>query len=530
MVSRLTLLLLIGCSTVEEAPVLSPEAWVVRASLDLRGVRPSLKEIRRVHEDPRAAEELIASFIEDPRFGPRVADLWSELYQTRTEEWPVTAQELGLGDADVPAYVTSLGEEVPAVIARIAGEDLPWTELVLGDWTMANALLEQAWPVRREPGQGDWRVARYTDGRPAAGLLAANGMWWRYTTTPSNANRGRARQVARLFLCTDYSNVAIPFEPDLDLLDEAAVRSAIRGNPSCAGCHDALDPIAGYLYGFWYFDDATVYDAAYYHPERELAWRDFSELEPAVHGQPGWTLRDLGLQVAASERFPACAVQQAWELLLRHPPGPDEEEQRIAVRNRFIEGGLTARALLGALVKTEAYRSLAEEGTPVRLASPELMASQIEDLTGYRMRTDDGWDLMRSELVGLRGLAGGADGRYTSRSADEPNATMVLVQGRLAEAAALYVVEHDRGVGRERRRLLTRLDFTETPATDEPKMVEQLRDLHARLYGRQIDPDGVEVAANLELWDALHQVHHDPALAWAGLLTALLADPDMLLY
>lgn len=522
-------LCLLGCAG-GEAERLSAEAWVVRASLDLRGVRPSLEEIRSVHRSPASARALIEGFVDDPRFGARVADLWSELYLTRGEEWPVSAQQAGLSEAEVPAYVFAVGEEVPAVIAHVADAGLPWTELVLGDWTMANGLLERVWPVQREAGEGDWRVARYTDGRPAAGLLSSNSMWWRYGTTASNANRGRARQVARLFLCTDYSNVAIPFEPDLNLLDEEAVRAAIRQDPSCAGCHDALDPIAGFLYGFWTFADATPADAVSYHPERELAWRDFSELKPAVLGAPGWTLRDLGAQIAASEQFPSCAVRQAWELLLRHPPGPDEEAQRVAVQDRFIRGGLTAKALLAGVVTSEAYRSLAEGAAPARLASPELMASQIEDLTGYRMQTAEGWDLLRSELVGLRGLAGGADGRYAGRNADAPNATMVLVLSRLAEAAAVQVVSHDAAAEPEARRLLSRLSFEERPGEGQEAVVAQIVDLHARLFGRRVAPGGPEVEANLGLWEALYEVHHDPRRAWAGLLAALLADPDMLLY
>ena len=42
-----------------------------------------------------------------------------------------------------------------------------------------------------EGGSG-WQEAPYTDGRPAAGVLATNGLWMRYYTSQSNANRSLA--------------------------------------------------------------------------------------------------------------------------------------------------------------------------------------------------------------------------------------------------------------------------------------------------------------------------------------------------
>ena len=56
--------------------------------------------------------------------------------------------------------------------------------------------------------------ARYTDGRPAAGVLATNGLWWRYTTTDSNMNRTRAAAISRLLLCEDFMARPVSFAGD----------------------------------------------------------------------------------------------------------------------------------------------------------------------------------------------------------------------------------------------------------------------------------------------------------------------------
>lgn len=531
MVTRLLPLLLVGCAleTTSDVDRLDAEAWVVRASLDLRGVRPTLDEIRAVHADPAAAEALVASFVDDPRFPDRLADLYAELFLTRTEDWSVDPGAFGLVDElDRTAFVQDVGDEPLQILAEIARADLPWTEAVLGDWTMATPVLSRVHPVDRDDGEG-WTRARYTDGRPAAGVLATNGLWWRYGSTPSNANRGRAAQVSRLFLCVDYAEVSVPFDGSLDLLDEEAVAAAIREDRSCAACHDQLDPLAGYLYGFWYPDPGNPLDIVAYHPEREQLWKDLTGVAPAIDDEPGYALRDLGRALAADEAFPGCAVEQAWDMLVRREPGDDEEAGRIAVRNAFVAQDLSIRALYRTLVTTDAYRRVDEAGVGLRVASPDLLAAQIEDLTGFRMVLPNGWDLLATDRVGVKGLAGGADGRTTTRNADAPNATMVLVQERLAELAAAHVVVADWSKAPADRHLLHQVDI-DAPTDDLANVRAQLVDLHARIFGRDVTPDGAQVEAHLELWTALVALHDDPVEAWTGVVAAFLRDPDLLLY
>lgn len=79
-------------------------------------------------------------------------------------------------------------------------------------------------------------------------------------------------------------------------------------------------------------------------------------------------------------------------------------------------------------------------------------------------------------------------------------------------------------------RLLTEVTFEETPDSGNAAMVAQIQALHLRLYGRRIAADGPEVAANLALWSELYAIDGDIPTAWAGLLTALFADPDFLPY
>ena len=66
--------------------------------------------------------------------------------------------------------------------------------------------------------------------------------------------------------------------------------------------------------------------------------------------------------------------------------------------------------------------------------------------------------------------------------------------------------------------------------TERAAVVAQIQRLHAAVFGRDVAADGPEVEANLELMEALLAIDDSVPGAWAGLLTALLRDPDFLLY
>ncbi len=533
---------LLACAPVEETPAapaeMAPLDVLVRASLDARGIRPTVAEYDAVEEDPAVLDELVGGFVDDPRFGARVGDFWSERYLTRTDAYTVTAATMGLDDEQL--FVESIGEEPLRVLGYVADHDLPWTTIVTADWTMANEMLATIWPVEYPAGSSGWIKTRYADDRPAAGVLAGNALWWRYTSTESNGNRKRANIVSRLFLCNDYLTRPLEFDRSVNLLDEAAVADALLTDPGCVNCHKSLDPLASYLFGFWYLDNNDGWEMAGYHPERERQWQDSTGVAPSYYGVPGDSLADLGRSIAADERFVTCAVEQAWELLLRREATVEDTDALVRHRDAFIAGGTTMRTLFASIQADPAYRAATDEagGVPAKLVTPLVLASQIEDLTGFRWTTADGYDVFKvdaaglddkgtilvAEAVGFRTLSGAADGYNVTATADTPNTTLVLVQERLAEGAARYVVDN------HPERLLGAIDFTETPETDRDAMAGAIQALHLRLFGARVERDGDEVEAALELWTQLFAVTGDARSAWAGVLSAFLRDPRLLVY
>ena len=515
-------------ASVERLP---PHRLVHRLSLDLRGVRPDPADVARVEADPTAYEDLVDEYLQDARFPARVGELFAEVYLTDTEQYFINPLAYGVSDVPTPVLLDAVGGEALAVLAEVTRADLPITELVTGDWTMANEVTARLWPLDYPADTTGWRRSQYTDGRPAAGVLAGTGLWWRYQSTDSNANRKRANQVSRIFLCNDYLVRPIDFDRNVNLLDEQAVADALRSNPGCASCHVSLDPLAAYFFGFTSFNPDST-DAGRYHPSRERMWEDMLGTPPAYYGQPGSSLADLGRAIAADHRFPQCFVEQATALLLRREVELADFGRLGEHRDALIAGDLAVRPLVRSIVTSPEYTTATDEGlpgtgVPLKLVTPSLLASQVEGLTGFRF-TADGWDLLGSDQVGFLTLAGGADGAFVTRHARDPNTTLLLVQERLAEAAADHVVSQDRTAAEPR--LFDQVSPDTAVADDPAAAVAQIQSLHARLFGVDVAADGPEVTANLELWADLYAIEGAPDRAWTGLVSALLRDPDLLLY
>ena len=537
MVGRIALLsvIVVGCDTpaTSERPVqeLDPVDLLIRGSLDTRGVRPSIAEIELL-EATGDVDAMIDTFMADDRFGDRVADLFAEVYLTRTENYaPINFGAFDLSGIAFADVLESIGSEPLQIVAEVARNDLPITEIVTADWTMANHVLARMYPTDYPAGASGWRRVHYTDGRPTAGVLATNGMWWRYQSTASNANRKRANAASRILLCHDYLTRPIEFDRNVNLLDQQAVEDAIDTSPGCVNCHVSLDPLAAYFFGFWWYQP-TASEVSNYHPSRERYWDDVLGTPPSYYGVPGSSLADLGRSIAADNRFPECMVEHVTELLLRRDAELLDFQSMTAHREALIDGELALRPLFKSVMSSPEYRAATDDGlpgtqVPLKMATPGLLASQIEDLTGFEWETAGGADLLLTDNQGFLTLAGGADGYYSVKNSTTPNTTLLLVQERLAEAAADFAVKESM---EGRGDLLTGIDFDATPDSDRSAMVQVVQRLHLRIFGDRVAADSAQVQANLELWTDLYALDGRTDRAWAGLVSALLRDPDLLFY
>ncbi len=513
-----------GDSGGASAPVASapdPEAALLRMSLDVRGVRPALDELDAVAADPSALDALRAAMLADPRWAERLVSASQEHWSTVQDEAEHPASTFGLSDE--AAFARAVGEEPLRLLAHIALNDRPYTDLVTADYTMVDANLAVAWPVAPDADPGDgWVTARWTDGRPAAGALVSNGLWWRYETSQNNASRGRANQISRIFLCRDYLSQPVEFDRSLDLSDPAVVADALRANPGCASCHSSLDPLASLLGGVYFARKSGPDEMRRYHPEREGIWRTQTGVAPAYFGQPAEGLFDLGQALAADPGFVDCAVQQTAEHLLRRPLRPEDTAARTRWREAFVRDGLKLRSLWDAILADPLYLGPPTGAAELdgqlgaKLLSPDQLSSQLEDLTGFRFVVD-GADLLRTSDRGLATLAGGSDGAYARGVSQGWSATQVLVLRRVAQLAADHAVRVEPD----------RLGLDPSLRLEDDALRATIEQLHRRLLSRR--PTGQELDA-LAAHHRLIEESEGPEAAWISVLVVLLRDPSFLIY
>ena len=143
------------------------------------------------------------------------------------------------------------------------------------------------------------------------------------------------------------------------------------------------------------------------------------------------------------------------------------------------------------------------------MLSPDQLSTALEDLTGFTW-THDGTHMLRNDSHGYRVLSGGVDGVYVTRPQGAPGLTWGLVLQRLSEAAASHAAQSGVIDGQD--------------ATDP---TEALAVLHWRLYASR--PDDAQLDALAALWTAIEAIDGAEA-AWAGVLSAMLRDPDFASY
>lgn len=541
----MVILLALACADPGPAPVesaapaqvepLGPEALLARLSLDLRGVRPTEDELRQVVEDPAAVEVLVAQYLREPGFGERLVHWYGDLLRTRADRFiPGADGDGALMDSwEKARFLRAVGDEPLRLLADIATHEQPWTDWVTVDYTVVNEHLIDRWPLEDLDGtvERGWRRARYTDGRPAAGVLSTNGMWWRYTSTIENVNRSRAQAVATALLCDRRFERPVEFSASQDVTDNADLQGRAQTDPACVSCHVMLDPLGSYLYGFWRFHPESYSEAAWYFPERERLWEDKTGIAPGFYGTPGEGLYDLGHQIAADPRYVSCAVERAWDFLFGELPGAERFADLTGHREEFITGGLTLQALYGSVAANPLYRAAsadaAEGALGLKRMDVDQLGRSVEALTGFSWTFQD-LGMLDNDAWGVRVLAGGMDGIIVTEPATDHSTTGMLVIERLSEAAAHHAVDTEAALDPAERRLFREVaDLGATPTAEEARA--QVAALVLRVHSRSVALDDPELDALVALFDAL-LAEHPPETSWALLLSALLRHPDFLHY
>lgn len=543
-----------------EVEFLSPAEHLLRISMALRGVRPSLEELDAVEADADALEGIVDSYLDSARFGATVMDMHNEalLVEPDYAYYPAGFPNIGpLEGRDFYEVNRDVMQAPLRLVEHVVMNDLPYREVVTGEYTLANDTVAAVWDIPYD-GAGEWQVTAWDDGRDNAGVLSDSWLFQRHRSTDANANRGRANLIASAFLCADFTSTDVDVDVSVDLSDPQAVADAVLENPSCATCHAQLDPLASYFRGFFplYVPQEQEEEEDPY--PMELPWYEelFPELlgvpmlPPAYFGQEGDGLGFLGQRIAEDPRFTSCTVRRFWSYLHQTSPESIPDEALDAFEPAFA-ASMNAKALVKAIVldddfrtaavvpanpdaPTDAERELASRVGMLK-ARPAALGSLLEDLTGFRWVADFSSltdeetgeplnlgrvPLMRDSFLGYRVLGGGIDSTFVTQPAHTYSAPNLLVLGALAREAAHHEVETGAGS----------LLPVSAETTDEAEVRNALVLLRRRIYGESVGPDSAEVDTDWALFEAALEAGGEAPRAWKTTLTVLLSDLRVAFY
>ena len=528
---------------------LSPTAHLTRASLALRGRRPDLDELEAVEQDARYVEAIVDHYLTTAEFGASVRELHSQALLIDVDRiiYPAGFPALPpLAGRELQALNDSIAQAPLRLIEHVVMNDLPYSEIVTADYTLADDTVAAVWGMEYDASGPAWQKTHYGDARMHAGILSDSFLFTRHSTTFSNKSRGRANLVTNALLCFDFLAAELPVDAGIDLADPAAVADAVRNNAACVACHASLDPLAAHFAAFYPIyvpSDLEKYPFRSYQP----AFTDaFSAAEPGYFGQPSRDLASLGRALGDDPRFASCAARRFYSFYAQVPlqdvPLPLVEQLERA----FVKHDLSARALAKAVVLSDAFRAshsddeaTAQALAGVRKLRPSQLAGSVEALTGYRWRTRlpieiypgagqvGEVDLMDDAFFGFEVLAGGTDGNSVTRPSYTASATVALTLEGLAARAAAFVVKDDFArKQRDQRRLLT---LVEPDTSDEASLRAQLVELQRRMFGERLEPDDAAIDSALQLYQGARALPGGTAArAWELTLFALLQDVRML--
>ena len=549
--------LLTGCSSDEESTegpaveivtptvVYLPETdHLVRASMALRGVRPSVEELEAVAADPGQLDAIVDGYLSDPRFGLIMRDLHNEALLSRVDYFFFPAgfvSQDGVPSTDSYYINTSIQDASLRLIEHVIMTDAPYSEIVTANYTIANPITVAVWgSTPYEQGGPEWQVTEWTDGRGNAGILSDPWLVQRHSSTVSNANRGRANAFSKALLCYDFLDRDIVIDSNVNLADPNVVQEAVTQNQACASCHQALDPLASFFQDWFpiFVPADTPYPIQSYYPGVFTEVLGVEMRQPSYFGQSGESLEDLGRLMADDPRFSLCASQRFYAFFNQVDLDDVPLERASELQEAFLDSGLNAKALAREVVLSDDFRTSHIEAPAdmlieghddvvgMRKARPEQLGYMFEDLTGYRWQVElpdiGRVDVTQDSFIGFRVLGGGIDSQFVTRPSLTDSATSSLYLRALAAEAASYAVERDFATPQPSERKLLRM--VGPSDTDETLVRAQLVWLHKRILGEIVEPMHDDVSETFQLFaDAL--VHSgDVERAWKTTLTAMMQD------
>ncbi len=558
---------------------LSDIAQLNRASMAIRGIRPSLSDISLIQSDPAQLEALVDAWLDSPEFSETIKDMYAELLLLRTDVAYQLPQKGILTDKGITqGDIHHSTVESPLIfIADIIMNDRSYTEVFTADYMWSNDVLADIYGLEYNFEGPEWQQSHWTDGRPQSGLLSDSEMWRRHVSNAANYHRGRANFVSKTFLCSDIAGRDVEVGQGIDLADPEEVANAVSTNTTCVGCHDVLDPLAANWWGYKeqlqrnavdqayvagctfditvdeevrgvYRPEHFCYPLRFYDVEEQGRWEDELLKPPGFYGTPTEDMTDVGRLLVDDPRFSQCTAVSWFAYLAEVEREAIPLDVAMKYQTVLEDANFDIKTLIAEIVLDPTFMADRVEAgsaayvTGLRIIRPEQLDRTLADLTGFQWLaneddadcaegTDLCWEtvnLSRSDLTGFRSMMGGVDGYTVTHPTHSPTPTKVLAMARLAADAAGWAVETDFLLPIGGRKLFNDIELVDA---SEVSVRAQIAALHTRVLG-------IPAAADDATVDLLYTTLFLPVLAsggdaeeaWKLTLSGLLQDPAMMFW
>lgn len=548
----------------DDVDLLGAQASFRKASLHLAYRLPTADENKRLNDEGESAlPGLVDGLMNEDAFYERLKDIFNDQFLTRRymayvgygpnllddRMYPESDEPWdALEDDEIRRKInTGIAEEPLDYVAYLVKNNKPFTDLVAGDYMVVNPFTAPYFNANIEfqdpnnenewvesPRQGIVRISNDVYEMrplPSAGVMTSPVFLNRFPTTDTNRNRHRARMILDFFLGTDILKVG---DRPLDPTQAGLYPNPTQNDPSCASCHQILDPIAG---AFQKYSDN---DAERYEPNR--SW--YGEMLAAGFGReqmptgdidtaPNW----LGQRIAADPRFPFAMVKIVYEGLMGREPVAhpedfddpnysahftawrDQEALFQEIGAKFVDSEYNLRTIVRELILSPFYRAYGVASEPdewrslelgglgtARLSTPMLLSRKIEATTGLRWTRS--WDRTEYLMSDYRILYGGIDSDTVNKRLTVPNGVMASVAWRMANELACTVTTWDFWLPEEERKLMVHVSLDDAPKSPEgdatPEAVARIKKniayLYERFLGRTVEVDSSQVSELYELF------------------------------
>ncbi len=525
-----------------EVALLSPSDQLIRVAMAIKGTRPTVEEFDAVAADPEALAGIIDDYLASPQFGETVRDIENQTLLTRVENRLGSTIPVEAGNVHYLEWAHALFEEPLKLIEHVVVNDRPYTDIVTMEQTLGTQYAAMIWAGVADdfdPNGPEWQLHNYTDGRPTAGVLSTGGWNNRYASNGPNAHRRGAAAAASALICTDYLNRDVQLG-SIDLTDDDAINQAILYNPACVNCHQTMDPLAGFFWGYAFRGAGGAgYPLQEWDPTMPGRTANDSGRPNGYYGLGGETMVDLGQLIAADHRFTACAARRYISWMSQIPLNEVPIASIASAQQTLIDSNYDIKAMVKSIALSDAFAvSHAVDPDPdptdpvvgYLQTRPEQLNRMFDDLTGFTWETTFGnpnepdayvLNLATNSGRGFKVHGGSIDSDIKVVPLFSYSATASSFLRSYAGEAAGFVVEADFDAPADQRKLL---HFVEADTTDEALIRDQLVHLHLLILGEDVETDSLEIDESYDLFSALQGTTGDGPTTWKIVLTALFQD------